>query len=677
MILRLLTSIVFASLLSSGAAYSQRLILLDDAFTTYRLDDHVEILIDSSEKLTIKDVSHPELQKFFRLSNDDLKFGYLKSVIWLKITYMASSSDARWYLDIPAPFLEYVDFYQRSADSTWHHSASGYFRKQSERDFHHTGHVLRLRSPAGVPNTVYVRIAGVSPKTFTIHAVEREVFWEKTRLEDLGYGIFFGILILMFFYNVYIYITLRQKNYFLYSCIIACTLLIFAAISGYGSRFIWPEKPVYNYIHGKLLLEVLIVFLTVYVISFLNVKKYSKIMYYLLWSLVPLSGLALLLSSTQVVTSAGNNLITVATVVFMAAGIVVRIKGNKTGTYFIAAWTFFFLGGLFLTLRNSGVFDYGFWTTHFVEVGAVLGTTMIGFGLGAQYRSLKQEKEQAQLLALKFQQEATARLETKVNERTEQLYRANRDLQRTLATNRKQTEIIESKNAELDAFFYRISHDLKGPVSSSIGLMALAKVDVKDPLALEYIEREHAQLERLSHLITGLVNLAKLNNTQIAMEPIDFERMIDDCIMSASTSRKFPRIAFEKDIQPNVEFISEWTLVNAILQNLIENGIKYSSEDSPYLKVKIREEANSLVIQVEDNGPGISPEHQSKIFDMFYRATSDEEGSGLGLYILKRSVDRLNGKIEIISTIGKGSTFIVRLPHRSPVNGETSVTIEG
>ena len=356
----------------------------------------------------------------------------------------------------------------------------------------------------------------------------------------------------------------------------------------------------------------------------------------------------------------------------MATGIVVRVKGNKTASYFIAAWTIYFFGGLLLALRNSGVLDYNYWTTHFVEIGAVLETTIIGFALGAQYRRYKKEKEEAQLLALKIQQEATAKLEIKVNERTAQLSKANKDLQRTLETNKRQTQVIEHKNSELDTFFYRISHDLRGPISSSLGLAILAKMEVKDELALDFIDKQQLQLERLSHIITGLVNLTKLNNTNLAKERIDFDKMIDDCIMSFNTLSNFENLTFKKDIQDSVEFYSEWTLLNAILQNLIENAIKYSRGKFPYVLVKVREEAAAVIIQVEDNGQGISPEHQSRIFEMFYRATHQADGNGLGLYILKRSVDRLKGTIEIKSKVGVGSTFTIRLP-RQPVKDHVSM----
>jgi signal transduction histidine kinase len=138
--------------------------------------------------------------------------------------------------------------------------------------------------------------------------------------------------------------------------------------------------------------------------------------------------------------------------------------------------------------------------------------------------------------------------------------------------------------------------------------------------------------------------------------------MIDACINSFETLPNFANVRFAIRIQPNLEFYSEWTLLNAIMQNLIENAIKYSRNDSPYVEIRVRELGDYIVLEVEDNGQGIPDSYQSRIFEMFFRATSNASGSGLGLYILKRSVDRLKGSIELKSQVNVGSTFTVKLP---------------
>ncbi len=635
---------------------------LENLRSTHRLDDAISVFIDSTNRLSIKTVSAASFQEKFKPSGGKLKFGYLKPNLWLKVRTKTSNPETLWYLEIPAPFLEYVDFYQLRRDGTWQHSTAGYYVMHSEREISHTNHVIRLQFDADSTSTVFVKIAGKSPKTFPVIAVEASRFHASVRYADIGYGIFFGILLVMFFYNLLLYITLKQTDYLLYICTIVCTFLIFASASGYGGKFLWPETPTMNFYAGRLTLGIMIIFLSIFTIRFLEVRKYSQVLYYMLAALVPLGAISVLLVLTETLSSAGNNLVSLSTILFLVTGIVCRIKGNKTATYFIAAWTFYLIGGLLLTLRNSGVLEFNFWTTHFVEIGAALETTIIAFALGDRYRRYKQEKEEIQLLALKVQQEATERLELKVIERTEQLSTANRELQALLEKNQLQTRIIENKNAELDSFFYRISHDLKGPIASMLGLSTLAQKDIQDPPARLYLEKQHVQAERLNNIVSGLIQLTKLNDAALAKERINFEKLIDDCITSLNHLAEFSKITFRKDVQANLEFRTEWTLLNAIVQNLIENSIKYSSAENPFVDIRVWDDRDHVNIRVADNGHGISQEHQTRIFEMFYRATHHTKGTGLGLYILKRSLDKLNGEITIDSKPGVGSTFTVRLP---------------
>ena len=106
--------------------------------------------------------------------------------------------------------------------------------------------------------------------------------------------------------------------------------------------------------------------------------------------------------------------------------------------------------------------------------------------------------------------------------------------------------------------------------------------------------------------------------------------------------------------------------LNIIFSNIISNAIKYQNFEAErsYLKINIEVESDQVHIQFKDNGQGIGEKHISKIFDMFYRATTRSEGSGLGLYIVKQTVERLSGKIELTSKLNKGTEIKITLPTR-------------
>jgi signal transduction histidine kinase len=661
-ILSLLTAVLSILQLCSFSAFANT---IEKDKAVQRVDHQTQVYIDDTKQIGIEQVASQAFQKNFVPNPTNLTFGYNEATIWIKLKVSPPGTNSRWYLEIPAPFLEYVDFYHSDGKGGYAHSQAGYYRPFALRTIKHTGHVLELDFTEQRDVTVFIKIAGNSPKTFPLFLLEKEYFHNKVRAEDVGYGIFFGILIVMFFYNFFIFLSLRNVSYLLYILTIVCTFLIFASATGYGGKYLWPNVPAINFYAGRMSLPAQGIVLSIFTIQFLELRKYTKVMYYIVAALIPLSFLAGLLILTGALYSAGNNLISLATVTYMATGIVCVIRGNKIAYYFIAAWTIYLIGGLMLTLRNSGVFDFNFWTTHLVEIGAALETIIIAFALADKYHRLKKEKEEAQSLALKAQQDATEKLELKVRQRTEQLSRANDDLHGTLEKNMRQTKIIEDKNVELDSFFYRISHDLKGPISSLRGLGQLARMEVRDPVALDYIEKQSQQVERLNQIITGLINLTKLNQTDLPDERIQFKSLVDDCIQSFHAQPKYPEVSFIKEIDGNIEFFSQWALVNAILQNLIENAIKYSARTAAFVRVAVRDHGDSISIDVQDNGQGIPEIHQPRIFDMFYRATHNATGTGLGLYILKRSVDKLEGKISLQSKVGAGSTFTVTLPKKN------------
>ena len=282
---------------------------------------------------------------------------------------------------------------------------------------------------------------------------------------------------------------------------------------------------------------------------------------------------------------------------------------------------------------------------------------------------LLSRKEGASQRALEHLERYLAHKETVINQENYTLIKSYEAVNRIEALEREaniqkeKTLIIENKNAELDSFFYRVSHDLKGPITSLLGLYTLVELDVKDPMSLRYFEMYHSQVSRIHNIVIGLIDLTQMKHLQVAKVKINFRSLVDECIESYSYLDNFRNIRFVREIEETPDYYSEWAIVNTILQNLIENAIKYSKPQDPFIKISVKREQACIRIGVEDNGQGIDDGHQAKIFDMFYRASERTKGSsGLGLYILKRAVERLNGSIELKSKLHEGSAFTVVLP---------------
>lgn len=228
---------------------------------------------------------------------------------------------------------------------------------------------------------------------------------------------------------------------------------------------------------------------------------------------------------------------------------------------------------------------------------------------------------------------------------------------------KEKTDEVEKKNKELDNFVYKVSHDLRGPISSLLGLHNVVTLDIEDKNSLHYFNLYHEQIKRLESIIIDFIDLTRLKESTLNSTLIDFDGIISQCIKAYNYLPNFGSISFSKKVDSSIEFYSDKSSINSILQNLIENAIKYSNprKDS-FVNISIKVSNQSIVIKVEDNGAGIHENYKSKIFDMFFRANDNVQGSGLGLYILKTAVDRIQGEVSFESVYKEGSTFTVTLP---------------
>ena len=224
----------------------------------------------------------------------------------------------------------------------------------------------------------------------------------------------------------------------------------------------------------------------------------------------------------------------------------------------------------------------------------------------------------------------------------------------------RQKEQIEEKNKQLDAFVYKASHDIKGPLKSVIGLTKVGIQTITDPESVEIFNHILKSTTKLDNLVLDLLTLSKSKQSTLVKVNINLLNMVEEVLLSFSHSEAFAKMHFEKNIDMNLTFFSDERLLYSIVQNFIENGIKYRDNDKPtnVLKITMSETPNSeLKMVFEDNGIGIDDIHKDKIFDMFYKVNEKSNGTGLGLHIVKMNIEKLGGVVSLESESGKGSIF--------------------
>lgn len=227
-------------------------------------------------------------------------------------------------------------------------------------------------------------------------------------------------------------------------------------------------------------------------------------------------------------------------------------------------------------------------------------------------------------------------------------------------------EELKKSNMELDKFVYSVSHDLRAPLSSILGLVEFSETETTDPAVLEDYSSIKKSVKKLDGFIQDILDYSRNSRLEIRKEKVNFTEVLNDVTNNLKfMSQAKGNVDIRIDIEDEIDFYTDKSRINIILNNLVSNAIRYHNPlaDNSFVKITVVTDEQKVNITVSDNGIGIDKKYHEKIFDMFYRVSKKSVGSGLGLYIVKETVDRLNGSFHLESEPGIGTTFHIILPN--------------
>lgn len=257
------------------------------------------------------------------------------------------------------------------------------------------------------------------------------------------------------------------------------------------------------------------------------------------------------------------------------------------------------------------------------------------------------------------------------------IFNANNEIVNILATfentAEKEKNMIDDKEEkrnylnedqlDLESIMYKSAHNLKGPATSIAALSKIAISEVKDATALEYLKMIKQSSERLEEIISDLLNINKIKQGEFEWKLVDLHQITYDVIQNLKYLDGFEEVDITTNFKHSQELISDRKHLYSIFQNLIENAIKYKKPDTVgNIVISSTDVSGGIEIAFADNGAGIPEEAVEKIFNMFYRASQLKTGSGLGLYIVRSTLQKLGGHIKVSSKLGLGTTFTLFLP---------------
>lgn len=240
------------------------------------------------------------------------------------------------------------------------------------------------------------------------------------------------------------------------------------------------------------------------------------------------------------------------------------------------------------------------------------------------------------------------------------------ELEKTKQLLIEQNQKLIKVNRELDRFIYSASHELRSPLTSISGLLNIAVDEINDAEGVKnYLKMIDECVFKLKDTLNDILNFSQSTKPELPLHNIDIKALISGIVKTNSNRYKERAIKIIRSINQETPFCSDIERIEIILKNIISNSIKFYSPDTinPFIKIDVNIDKKNAIIEITDNGIGIERKYHEKVFDMFFRASAVQGGTGLGLYNVKEAVNSLGGEVELVSAPGLGTKVQVKIPN--------------
>ncbi|MBC7383066.1 MAG: histidine kinase, partial [Bacteroidia bacterium] len=379
----------------------------------------------------------------FKLGSGNVpNLGVHEQSIWIKVSVSNTTSNPNLFLELAYPILDVVEFWAPIGNGIYQSKVLGESIPFNKRKYKQPNFIYDLTIPKGVTCTYFIRVKSVEQIILPLYLSRSTPTWQHISEDTAINGIYLGIVLIMFLYNLFVFFAVRDKSYLYYVFYIALVGLTQLGIKGYTFQYLWPENPEFA-LKSVIILAALSGIGALFVTkSFLHTKANNPKLHIVLLVLAGLFAVAIavtvfgaeLLGFTimQIVTS-------ITTLFILVISFMIMIKGYKPAVFFFSAWSILVAGAVVFLLKDYNIFPYNTFTSYSMQAASAIEMALLSFGLADRINTLKKEKEasQAQSLLIAKENERIIReqneiLEGKVHERTVELIASNDELHKTL-----------------------------------------------------------------------------------------------------------------------------------------------------------------------------------------------------------------------------------------------------
>ena len=624
-------------------------ITLDKDSKQIALGNYATYLEDVDNSYTLNDIIQLDPSNFQVLTEESLNKGFTNSSYWLKFSIVDRTIDRQtqnWKLETTYPLLDYLDIYIIDSEHKVEHLKMGDVYSFDQRPVDHRNFIVPISLQDNEKKDIYIRVQTSSSMQIPVFIWHPDYFFEARSGEQYGLGLYYGMMFVMFFYNFFLWFSIRDSNYLWYIGYLGAFALLQASTSGLGYQYIWPNSPWIESIAPPVTIALVGIFGIAFTRRFLHTRQYHIVADNLLRLVLYLSIVVLGLSfiaDTATVMGLAKIVVVTFLLFILYASVAMLLRGHRQARFFLAAWVSLILGGLFTIGMMLGLFPNTFLMTHASKIGSVFEIILLSFALADRIKVIEKEK--------------------KLIER-----RAQKELEKT---NKK----LEENNRLKDEFLATISHEFRTPLNGILGSLELTEQEPANSIS-QHINTAKGSANEMLNLVEQVLSYTELQsgNLIINAKPINLPEVLSELTQTISQQCQNKGIDFSLDNNarnPQM-IIADKKRLQQALAPIFDNSIKFTHEGHISLGVKIKfvHDQYLLVLKVEDTGIGIAESKREDILEAFTQADGSFSrqfgGLGIGLSLVKALCTQLGGSVDISSEEQHGTAVEILLPIEIP-----------